>query len=304
MYKYRDKKPVLFILIFAGIVLLIFLLMQPVQVRYAGDLSMLVPKGKIALKERNLLFLIQGVMLVVVIPVYVLTFIFSWKYREHNTKAKYTPDWEDNKVAEFIWWGVPFIIVVIMGTVTVIKTYKLDPFKPLASEQNALKIQVVALQWKWLFIYPEEKIASVNFFQFPEKRPLHFEITADAPMNSLWIPKLGGQIYAMPRMRSQLHLIAEEVGEYPGSSANISGEGFAGMHFIAKASSVEDYKEWVEKARQSSHSLTHDEYEQLAKPSSYNPVVIYQLQEENLFDQVIMKYMHPDETKVALPQKE
>lgn len=234
-------------------------------------------------------------MLLVVIPVYILTFLFSWIYRAHNTKAKYTPEWEDHPIAEVIWWGVPCILVIIIGVLTWVRTYDLDPFKPLVSDKKPMTIQAVALQWKWLFIYPNEKVASVNYVQFPKQTPIHFEITADAPMNSFWIPALGGQIYAMPKMKTQLHLIADEVGNFRGSSANISGEGFAGMHFIATASTDEDFQEWVKEAKASSNVLGFEEYFKLAKPSKNVPPTIYQLKEDNLFDHIIMKFMHPHE---------
>ena len=292
------KKPVAFILIFAGCVLLFFLLMQPWEVaHYHENIALLFAKGKIALEQRDLLFIIQAIMLLVVIPVYILTFIFSWVYRAHNKKAKYTPDWDDNKLAEYIWWGVPCVLTLIIAGLTWYKTYELDPYKPIEHEKQPIRIQVVALQWKWLFIYPDEGIASVNFFQFPEKTPVSFEITADAPMNSFWIPQLGGQIYAMPSMRTKLHLIADEAGEYRGASANLSGEGFAGMTFIAKASSDEEYQQWVQSVKQSPKSLNIAEYKQLALPSSYNPVALYLLQEEALFDKVIMKFMNPQGMK-------
>lgn len=292
------KKPVAFILFFAGIVLLLFLIMQPAEIaHYHGNIAILFAKGQIAIEQRNLLFIIQAIMLLVVIPVYILTFIFSWIYRAHNKKAKYTPDWDDNRLAEYIWWGVPCILTIIIGVLTWIGTYELDPYKPIVSEKKPIRIQVVALQWKWLFIYPEEKIATVNFLQFPEQTPINFEITADAPMNSFWIPQLGGQIYAMPSMRTKLHLIANEVGEYRGSSANLSGEGFAGMNFIAKASSEEEFQQWLQSVKQSPKALSLQEYKQLALPSMDNPVAVYLLQEESLFDQIIMKFMHPQGMK-------
>ncbi len=269
--------------------------MQPAEIHYNwGEIALLFPKGLIALKERNLLFIIQAIMLLVVIPVYFLTFLFSWKYRAHNNKAKYDPDFVDNRLAEYIWWGLPLLITIVISGLTWLRTYELDPFRPLASDKKAKTIQVVALQWKWLFIYPEENIATVNFVQFPEKTPIHFEITADAPMNSFWIPQLAGQIYAMPKMRTQLHLIADEAGEFRGSSANISGVGFAGMHFIAKASSEKEFQDWVKSAQQSSLSMNFEDYNQLALPSENNPVTIYRLKEKNLFNQIIMKYMPPE----------
>lgn len=154
-----------------------------------------------------------------------------------------------------------------------------------------MTIQVVALQWKWLFIYPEHGVASLNYVQFPAQTPIHFEITSDAPMNSFWIPKLGGQIYAMPAMRSELNLIADQPGNYRGCSANISGDGFAGMRFIAHATADEEFDAWVTSVKQSPQQLSWQEYEELVKPSSYVPPSHFVLAQEGLFDQILMKYM-------------
>lgn len=292
----QRNKPVLYMLVGSAIILLIILLMQPLQIiRFHPDIDLLFPKGVVALEQRNLLYIIQALMLLVIIPVYVLTFIFSWKYRSGNPKLNYDPDLIDNVFAEIIWWGIPLIMTAIIAVITWQKTHELDPYKPLKSDKKAMTIQVVALQWKWLFIYPEEKIASLNFFQFPKNTPIHFEITADAPMNSFWIPRLGGQIYAMPKMRTELYLMADEEGDFRGVSANISGVGFAGMNFIARASDDEKYHQWVESAKKSTKLLSKDEYKILAAPSQNNPEVIYQLKEDNLFNQIIMKYMHPQE---------
>lgn len=281
-------------LLFAGIILLIVLLMQPLEIlQFHTHIAMLFPKGSIALEQRNLLFILQAIMLLVIIPVYVLTFIFSWKYRAHNTKAKYDPDLIDNHVAEIIWWGLPLVLTIIIAVLTWVKTYELDPYKPLASDKKPLTVQVVALQWKWLFIYPEENVASLNFLQIPVDTPVHFLITADAPMNSFWIPDLGGQIYAMPAMQTQLYLIADKTGDFRGSSANLSGDGFAGMHFITRASSDEEYKKWIESAKQSANTLDLKNYDDLAAPSKNNPIELYQLKDGNLFEEIIMKYMHP-----------
>lgn len=283
-------------LVMSGLVILGVLLMQPLAVYYFQDyIPVLFPKGIIGIEQRNLLLIIQGIMLLVIIPVYVLTFVFSWKYRSTNKKAVYDPDLVDNKLAEVIWWGIPLVFTAIIAVLTWVKTFELDPFKPIASDKKPLTIQVVALQWKWLFLYPEENIATVNFLQFPKETPLKFEITADAPMNSFWIPGLGGQIYAMPKMRTELNLIADSVGDFRGSSANISGEGFSGMHFIARSSSDEDYQRWIETAKQSAERLNADTYKTLSAPSIDNPVAIYRLEDRDLFHQVLMKYMHPQE---------
>jgi cytochrome o ubiquinol oxidase subunit 2 len=293
----KPKKFVSYLLFFTGLILFIFLIMQPLQILQFRDyIAILFPKGIIALKERNLLFIIQALMLLVVIPVYILTFVFSWKYRADNHKAKYDPDLVDNRIAEYIWWGLPLVMTLIIGVLTWIKTAQLDPFKPIESNKKEKIIQVVALQWKWLFIYPEEKIASVNFMQIPKDVPIRFEITADAPMNSFWIPELGGQIYAMPKMRTLLYLIANEGGDFRGSSANLSGSGFADMHFITRVSSEVDYDKWVESVKQSSKTLDTEVYDQLAVPSTNSPE-IYQLEDNTLFDQIINKYMYPKRNK-------
>ncbi len=289
----KVKRPLFFMLVFSACILLLILLLQPLSIfHFRENLSVLFPKGVIALEQRNLLLLIQGLMLLVIIPVYVLTFVFSWRYRAQNEKATYDPDLVDNKLAEVVWWGVPLVMTLLVAVITCIKTYELDPYKPIVSDKKAKTIQVVALQWKWLFLYPEEKIATVNFVQIPEKTPIHFEITADAPMNSFWIPSLGGQIYAMPKMKTELYLMADEKGDFKGSSANISGEGFAGMTFITRASSEKEYDDFVQKALDSPKMLDLAEYKKLALPSQNTPVEVYTLEDDTLFEQIIAKYMH------------
>jgi cytochrome o ubiquinol oxidase subunit II len=288
------KKAVFYMLLFTGIIMLIVLLMQPLQIyKFQEYIAVLFPKGLIGVEQRDLLLIIQGLMLLIIIPVYILTFVFSWRYRAQNKKAKYDPDLVDNTLAEYIWWGLPLIMTLLIGAITWIKTHELDPYKPIVSSKKEIKIQVVALQWKWLFIYPEEKIATINFLQIPQETPIHFEITADSPMNSFWIPELGGQIYAMPKMKTELYLIADEKGDFRGSSANLSGEGFSGMHFVTRSSSEVEYQHWIEEAKQSSLVLNAEEYKKLAVPSKNDPVKKFQLQDQNLFNQILMKYMHP-----------
>lgn len=291
----KKTKPVFFMLLFTGFIFAIFLIMQPLEVYLLqNDIPFLFPNGIRAVEQRNLLLILQGLMLLVILPVYILTFIFSWHYRADNPKATYDPDLVDHKIAEYIWWGLPIIMVAVASVLTWVKTYELDPYKPIASEKKAITIQAIALQWKWLFIYPEENIASLNYLQIPVDTPLHFEITADAPMNSLWIPNLGGQIYAMPGMRTELNLIANKGGQFRGSSANISGEGFAGMYFITKASSEKDFQDWVKSVKEDNNALDLEQYKELAKPSQNVPSKMYQLKDENLFNQILMKYMKPE----------
>ncbi len=253
------------------------------------DIAVLSPKGMIGKKERELIITAALLMLIVVIPVFILTAIFAWKYRAGG-KSKHTPDWEHNSIAECCWWGVPLVIVIILAVITWKTSHELNPFNPIDTEKKSLKIQAVALDWKWLFIYPEEGIATVNFVQFPEKTPIDFEITSDAPMNSFWIPQLGGQIYAMPAMRTKIHLIADETGEFMGRSSNISGKGFAGMVFMAKASTEREFYQWVQSVKESPKQLGTMQYEELVKPSEYDPAAFYVLTKENLFDYILEKY--------------
>ncbi len=262
-----------------------------------GDIAVLHPKGWVGDKQRDLIVTATLLMLIVVIPVFFITFYFAWKYSAHHKEGKYTPDWADHPIAEMIWWGVPCVIVAILAVLTWKSSHELDPFKPLDVEKKPITIQVVALQWKWLFIYPEHNIATVNFFQFPEQTPVNFLITSDAPMNSFWIPQLGGQIYAMPGMQSKLHLIASAPGSFPGSSANLSGKGFSGMRFIAKASTEADFEQWVQDVKASQNRLAIEGYRQLAQPSENNPVATYVLEKSDLFDWILMKFNMPNMEK-------
>ncbi len=260
-----------------------------------NNFAVLNPKGLIAHQQKNLFVFTILLSLVVVIPVFIMLFSIATKYNEKNTKSKYTPNWDGNKILETIWWGVPTIIILILGVATVKSTHKLDPFKAIDSSVKPLKIQVVALQWKWLFIYPEQEVASVNYFKMPVGTPVEFDITADAPMNSFWIPQLGGQIYAMSGMSTELNLVADEVGDYRGSSANLSGRGFAGMKFTASASSQTEFNSWVNSIKSDSNhkDLAIDEYKKLALPSENNISELYHLHGKNLYHDSVMKYMEP-----------
>lgn len=259
----------------------------------SNNIAVLNPKGLIANQERDLMVTATLLMLIVVIPVFILTFFIAWKYRASNKKAKYTPEWDHNRVIETIWWVIPLALIMVLSVMIWKSSHDLDPFKPIETSVKPLTIQVVALQWKWLFIYPESKLASVNFIQFPEDTPINFEVTADAPMNSFWIPSLGGQIYAMSGMSTKLHLMADEVGDFKGSSANISGRGFSGMRFTARASSKVDFETWLQSVKQSEVPLSMDEYNKVARPSENHPAVYYSSVEEGLYNKVIMKYMVP-----------
>jgi cytochrome o ubiquinol oxidase subunit II len=279
--------------ILAGVLLGIgFFLVAAVFVTHS-NIPVLQPAGPVGLKERNLIYIALLLSAIVVVPVFVMLFMFSWKYREGNTKAKYNPEFDSSRKLEAIWWGIPFAIIAILSVITWNSAHALDPSKPISSSIKPVTIEVVALQWKWLFIYPDQNIASVNFLQFPVNTPVNFEITSDAPMNSFWIPQLGGQIYAMTGMSTQLHLMATKAGDYGGKSANISGKGFSGMTFTARASSQKSFNDWVNRVYPSYNPLSLSAYSQLAKPSENNHVEYFSSVDSSLYDSIISKYMGP-----------
>lgn len=260
---------------------------------HAKNFAVLNPKGIVATKERNLMVLTVLLGLLVVVPVYIMTFAIAWRYREGNTKAKYSPNLTGNRWIETLWWSIPSAIILLLSVVTWNSSHTLDPSQSLKVSTKPLNVDVVALDWKWLFIYPDQGVASVNQVEMPVGTPVNFYITADAPMNSFWIPQLGSQIYAMPGMRTQLHLIADKAGAYEGSSANLSGDGFAGMRFKAVAGSKAQFNNWLQAAQRSDATLDRGSYTQLAKPSEYNPVTTYASVDSSLFDHVLLKYMVP-----------
>lgn len=258
-------------------------------------IDVLQPKGTIAAQQRDLLLFTLGLSVVVVVPVFVMLWLFAWKYREGNHKARYMPDWQENKWLELLWWGIPCAIIGILGTIAWQSSHSLDPFRALDSKVKPLHVQVVALQWKWLFIYPDYGIATTNDLRMPVNVPVNFEITSDAPMNSFWIPSLGGQVYAMSGMSTQLHLMANTAGTYKGSSVNISGKGYADMAFSTQAVTQNDFDAWVRTVKTTGGQLDQGRYDQLAQPASETAPRYFALADQELYDSVIMKYMAPSD---------
>jgi cytochrome o ubiquinol oxidase subunit 2 len=254
------------------------------------NMTLLDPKGQVALDERNLIITATLLMLLVVVPVILMTFAFAWKYRASNKDATYAPKWSHSTKIEIVIWAVPAIIILFLGIVTYKSTHALDPYRPLESDVKPITVEVVALDWKWLFIYPEQGIATVNKLVFPAKTPVNFKITSDSVMNSFFIPGLGGQIYAMAGMQTKLHLISNENHEYEGISANYSGAGFTGMKFKATATSQADFDAWVAEVKKAPKQLEQAEYADLAKPSQDNPVALYSTVTPNLFQNIVDKY--------------
>ncbi|MEX3960314.1 ubiquinol oxidase subunit II [Trinickia symbiotica] len=254
------------------------------------DAALLDPKGTVGAAEKALILTSTLTMLIVVVPVIVLTLLFAWRYRASNTAASYSPKWAHSTAVEVVVWTIPALIILYLGLLTWRTTHELDPYRPLASKVKPMEVDVVALDWKWLFIYPDLGIATVNQVVFPVGTPVEFRITSDSVMNSFFIPQLGSQIYAMAGMQTQLHLIADYPGDYAGLSANYSGEGFSDMKFRAIAVDRVRFAAWVDKVRASPQHLSMDVYGAVAKPDEHVPVMYFSSIDPKLFRKIIAKY--------------
>src|SRR5438105_4867479 len=240
--------------------------------RPAGVLD---PQGPIASAERLLLINSTAIMLVVVVPVIVATLAFAWWYRASNPHATRSLDVAYEGRIEFVTWSIPALIVILLGGVSWIGSHQLDPRAPIAASSPALRVDVVALDWKWLFIYPDQGIAAVNQLVVPAGTPVQFRLTSATVMNSFFVPQLGSQIYTMAGMETHLNLLADKPGEYPGISANYSGDGFADMRFTVNAVSADDFQSWVARARSAGPALDAVGYAALARPSKAVPPATY-----------------------------
>lgn len=235
-------------------------------------------------------------MLIIIVPVILLTLLFAWKYRQSNTEAEYDPEWHHSTALELVIWSVPLIIVIALGTLTWIGTHKLDPYRPLdrisptqavPEGMKPLEIQVVAMDWKWLFMYPEQGIASVNEVAVPVDRPVRFKLTATSTMSAFYAPDFAGMIYAMPGMQTELNGVINKEGTFKGLNSHYNGAGFSGMTFKMLGLSNEGFDAWVEKAKDSNDPLSRDNYLDLAKPSERNPVTLYSSVQDGLYDRIL-----------------
>jgi cytochrome o ubiquinol oxidase subunit II len=283
----RQKRSIFYVVLWVLALTLLFTVLLK-----DADIRMLNPKGMVAQEQFNLMVFSVIVLLAITVPTLFFLYFFAWKYRETNTKASYDPDKKHGKFFVFSMWVIPVVVMLVLAPVMWFATHKLEPQKSIASDNEALTVQVVALRWKWLFIYPEQHIATVNYVQVPVNTPVEFDLTADdAPMSSFWIPHWGGQLYAMTGMTNKLNLIPTTLGDSEGSSAEINGEGFAGMKFTARASSRQDFDSWVQRVKLLPHTLDMVEYERLLKPSENNKAAFYSATEAGLYDKALMKYM-------------
>ncbi len=263
-----------------------------------SQLVVLFPAGDIASQQGKLIVVATVLMLVIIVPVIILTLLFAWRYRENgkHTQTEYAPDWDHSTKLELVIWAAPLTIIIALGAVTWISTHLLDPYRPLdriaagkpvTEDMKPLEVQVVALDWKWLFFYPELGIATVNELAAPVDRPIRFRLTSSHTMNAFYIPDLAGMIYTMPGMQTELNAVINKPGVYKGMSSHYSGAGFSGMTFKFHGLSAGDFEQWVAKAKAEGQPLTRAAYNELAMPSERNPVARYASVEPGLYQRVL-----------------
>jgi len=278
------------------------LLLLPLVALLGGcNFVVMNPAGDIAVQQRDLVVVSVVLMLLIIIPVMFLIVFFSWKYRQANTEAKYEPDWDHSTHLELVIWAIPLLIIICLGAITWSSTHLLDPYRRLdrispgnaATLNDPLLVEVVALDWKWLFIYPEYGVAAVNELVAPVDRQIRFKITATSVMNSFYIPALAGQIYAMPGMETKLHAVINKAGKYDGFSANYSGAGFSNMRFVFHGVDQAGFDGWIAKAKSSQDKLSRDVYLQLEKPSEKVPVKLYNSFDADLYKLILNQCAQP-----------
>jgi cytochrome o ubiquinol oxidase subunit 2 len=252
-------------------------------------IDVLSPAGEIATGQKRLLVFALVLSAIVVIPVFTMLIFFSVRYRAGSKKTNYSPEWGENVLLESLWWGIPIFIIGILGVVAYQTAHTMDPSRQL-SGSDPLTVQVIALQWKWLFLYPGEDIATLNYVPIPKDRPVTFKLTADAPMSAFWIPALGSQIYAMDGMASTLNLKATTLGSYTGYSTNINGKGYAKMTFTADVMPAGNFDKWAAETSSNADSFTMKTYDSLIQPKSDATKRRYALKDASVFDQVLNKY--------------
>ena len=256
--------------------------------------GVLDPKGPISAAERQILFNSLGIMLAIVIPTIVATLAVAAWYRASNKRARYLPEFEYSERLEVLVWAIPAMTVILVGGVAWVGAHDLDPRRPIASATKPLNIQVVSLDWKWLFIYPEQGIATVNQLTIPVDTPVSFELTSSGVMNSFFVPQLGSQIYTMAGMVTRVHLQADHPGTYRGLSAQFSGDGFADMRFNVDAVPAEDFARWVDATRNAGPTLEAHNYVDLAKPSKAVVPFTYRAVASDLFNDIVSSAMQPN----------
>jgi cytochrome o ubiquinol oxidase subunit II len=251
--------------------------------------------GSVGAAEAKILVNSVVIMLAIGAPTMIATLAFAWWFRAGNLKAQYRPEWVYSGRVELVVWGLPFLVILFLSGLIWIGSHELDPFKPIAGRGKPVEVQVVSLDWKWLFIYPSQSVASVNELVVPAEAPIHFSLTSGSVMNAFFVPQLGGMIATMNGMTSQLWLKADRAGDYYGESAQFSGDGFSGMHFTLRAVTQEAFDDWIAKARGAQRGLTESEYAELARESQDVTPFAYRSVEPGLFENIVSGKIPPRE---------
>jgi cytochrome o ubiquinol oxidase subunit II len=263
------------------------------------DWAVLDPKGPIADANKTILVDSVAIMLAIVIPTIVATLAAAWWYRSSNTKATYLPDFEYSGALELIVWAIPLLTIMLLGGVAWIGSHDLDPAKPLVSTEEPLNVQVVSLDWKWLFIYPDQHVASVNRLVIPAGTPIHFTLTSGSVMTAFFVPQLGSMIYTMNKMGTQLHLLADDPGTFRGLATQLSGDGFADMHFEVVAKTAPEFYAWLGQTRASGEELTPERYTELSKQSVLPEPITFKTVADDLFDKILDQTLPPGPGPIA-----
>jgi cytochrome o ubiquinol oxidase subunit II len=251
--------------------------------------GVLDPQGPVSSAERLILLNATGIMLVVVLPVIVLTLAFAWWYRASNKRAAYRPEWSYSGHIELVVWAIPAMVVILLAGVAWTGSHELDPALRLKSDAKPIRIEVVSLDWKWLFIYPDQRIAAVNELVVPAGTPIEFMLTSATVMNSFFVPQLGSQIYTMPGMTTRLNLLADRPGSYPGLSANFSGDGFSDMRFVVRAVPAAEFVGWLARTRGAGPPLDANAYSALARADGNTKTQTYRSVDSTLFERIAQK---------------
>ena len=260
--------------------------------------GILDPVGPVGQAEKTILINSTAIMLAIVIPTMIATLAIAWWFRRSNSKATYLPDWEYSGAVEMVVWGIPLLTIMLLGGITWISSHELEPSKPLASTKPPLKVEVVSLDWKWLFIYPDQGIATVNQLVVPAETPVTYRLTSATVWNVFFVPQFGTMIYTMPRMTTRLNLQADRQGVYDGLSAHFSGDGFPGMQFKAQVLPADQFAMWAQGAHGQGGALDPTSYAELSKPSSYVKPMTYGAVAPGLFDAIVANRV----AQLQLPQ--
>lgn len=278
-------------------------MLLPVVLLLGGcHLVLLDPAGHVARQQSDIMLSTTALIALIIVPVMIAIAVVAWRYRASNKKADYQADWDHSSRLELLVWAAPLAIIIAIGSISWIGTHQLDPYRPLdrvnknqpvTADTNTLEVEVVSLPWKWLFFYPQYGVATVNELAAPVDRPIHFDLTSAAMMDSFFVPDLAGMIYTMPGMQTQLNAVINKPGVYKGMSANYSGKGFTDMRFKFHGLSEADFEAWVAKVRAGGDPLDRAAYDQLREPSRADPVHYYTGYQSDLYTRILNRCVDP-----------